>query len=147
MKTFLKLLAVLPLAIGHSLSIQAQQYQPVALLTGGTANISGSATSNYTHVVNVRGADNVGLYASWSIGSSSTDDVIFKLSKSANGAVFETTPSVLITNVCDGTNVVKYFNAISTLGVHSLQLSSIVNGATNFLTNLTVTVGVKNFFR
>lgn len=126
----------------------AQQYQAVQLLLGGTANITGGSTSNYTASVNVRGADNVAIYTSHKLNGAGTDGIIFKFSKSADGSNFETTPSILFTNTAAGTGAVLTITPVSVVGCHSIRLASIVNGVSGqAVTNLFVTVGVKNIFR
>jgi len=145
MKTFLSVLTVLS---GLVLSASAQQYQAVQLLLGGTVNITAGSTSNYTASVNVRGAEYASIYTSHKLNGSGTDGIIFKFKKSTDGSNFETTPSILITNAANGTSAVLTVSPVSVAGVHSIQLSSIVNGVSGqAVTNLFVTVGVKNVFR
>ncbi len=135
-------------AFAMSFAAQAQQYHPVALLLGGTANITAGSTSNYTYTVNVKAADNVAIWSSFKLNGAGTDGIIFKFSKSADGSNFETTPSILITNAANGTSAVSTISPTSVTGVHSIRLSSIVNGVSGqAVTNLFVTVGVKTFFR
>jgi hypothetical protein len=123
----------------------AQQFQPVTLLTAQT--IAATATSNYTAVVNCRVADTIGILTSSTLSGSGTDDIVFKFSKSHDGVTFETTPSVLITNVSNGTTAVNKFSAVDVTGVHTLKLASIVNGSASRTVTNTVKAGVKNFLR
>src|SRR5207244_3981686 len=126
-------------------SAAAQQYAPVVLLTGGTQNISAAVTSNYTAVVNVRSADTVAIHAGFKMSGAGTDDVVFSFAKSADGAIFETTPSILITNTPNGGTRVEKLAIVDVTGVHTIKLVSIANAsATRYLTNLVVDVGVKN---
>ncbi len=144
----MKTLFAIAFASVLSFAAHAQQYHSVALLLGGTVNITAGSTSNYTSSVNVRGADNVAIYTSHKLNGSGTDGIIFKFKKSADGSNFETTPSILITNAANGTSAVLTVSPVSVAGCHSIQLSSIVNGVSGqAVTNLFVTVGVKNFFR
>lgn len=146
MKRFLALtLAAIGFAIVSAPTAVAQSYEPITLLSGGTRNISAGATSNYTSTVFCPRADFVGILTGTKLTGAGTEGIIFKFSKSMDGATYETTPSVLITNTSNGATAVNKFTVIDVTGVHTLKLASIVNGSSGeAVTNLTVKVGVKN---
>jgi hypothetical protein len=124
---------------------QAQQYQPVVLQS--LVKINGGATGTYTLPVNVRGANTVGVQTTSCLAGSGSEEIIYKFKKSADGATFETTPSILVTNTSNGTTPVVQFTAVDVTGVHTIQLASVVNGSSGYVVTNSVTVGVKNFLR
>ncbi len=140
-------LSILTIAALHVLTnaATAQQFQPVTLLNGGTQFITAGSTSNYTAVVNVRGAEKVGILTGTKLINTGTEDIVFKFSKSMDGSTFETTPSILITNVCTGATAVNQITVVDVSGVHTLKLATIISASARDTTNVTVRVGVKNF--
>lgn len=127
--------------------VHAQQSTPVRLLAGTTWGIAASQTSNYTAVASVRACNTAGIQTHTKLDGAGTEAVVFKFAKSADGSVFETTPSILITNTCTGATDVDKFSAIDVTGVHTIKLTSIVNGSAANLTNIYAVVHVKNFTR
>lgn len=126
-------------------SARAQaRYELVKPLTITTlaATITNSATSNYTAVVNIQAADTVGIFQKFQLNGAGTSGNIIKFSKSIDGATFETTPSILITNVSAGTTATYYFNEVNVKGAKAIRLESVVNGSAAALTNMYVWVGV-----
>jgi hypothetical protein len=140
-KLLLSLVAVAALAV----SAAAQQYQPLTLQS--LVTVAGGATGTYTLPVNVRGANYVGIFTKSTLNGAGTEGIIYKFKKSMDGVNFETTPSILITNTSNGTTSVANFNAVDVSGVHTILLSSVVNGSSGQIVTNTVMVGVKNFLR
>jgi hypothetical protein len=140
-KLLLSLVAVAALAV----SAAAQQYQPLTL--NSLVTVAATATSNYTGVVNVRAANYVGIRTYCALSGSGTDDIVFSFSKSIDGSTFETTPSVLITNVANGTTPVNKVSIVDVTGVHTLKLVSVLNNSSSRVLTNSVFVGVKNFLR
>jgi hypothetical protein len=137
----MKLLLSAALLLAAALSVSAQRYDTVTLSSAAT--VAATATSNYTAVVSVRGANSLALLTTCTLNGAGTDDIIFKFSKSLNGSTFETTPSILITNVANGTTAVNKISVVDASGVHSIKLASIINGsAAQVLTN-SVVAGVR----
>ena len=130
-------------------SARAQSYDyatPLQITTAGAA-INNSATSNYTAVVNVRKAGQngtVGIFQKYQLDGAGTGGNILAFSKSVDGVNFESTPSILITNVSAGTTAKFYFNAVSVAGAQAIRLESLVNGSAAKLTNVLVQVGIPN---
>lgn len=142
MKKILLIAAILSFA---ALAVQAQQYQVVSLVPA-TQTVLATGTTNFTAYVNVRKCDTAGIYIEAKLDGAGTDDIVWKFSKSPDGSHFETTPSISITNVANGTTLVKAFKAVDVTGVHTLKLVSCLNNsAAQNLTNIVVIVGVKNF--
>ncbi len=137
--------ATLAAALTLSCAVHAQQYSVVPLVTLLTVPASG--TSNYTAVVNCRAANTVGITTYSALSGSGTEGMVWSFSKSADGSVFETTPSVTITNTSNGTTPVKKFTVVDVTGVHTLKLVSVVNGNSSYVLTNSVTAGVKNFVR
>lgn len=104
--------------------------------------ITNSATSNYTAVVNVRNADTVGIFTKFQLNGAGTGGNIVKFSKSVDGTNFETTPSILITNVSAGTTAQYYFTKVDVAGAAAIRLESVVNGSAAALTNVFIKVGI-----
>lgn len=141
MKKLLSLIAVAVLGVATA---NAQStYETVTLVAANSLSIEDGATSNYTSVVNVRKADIVGIQTAIQLEGAGTDGIIFKFKKSVDGSLFETTPSILITNAAAGTTLTHYFNQVTVSGAQAIQLSSIVNGVSGqAITNFSVKVGI-----
>jgi hypothetical protein len=137
MKKLLALFALIALTVPAF----AQRYDTATLSSAAT--VAATATSNYTAGVSVRGAQYVGILTTTTLSGSGTDDIVFSFSKSLDGITFETTPSVLITNVSNGTTAVKKFTAVDVSGVHTLRLASALNNSASRVLTNTVQVGVK----
>lgn len=136
MKFALTILATVALVFLFTpIQAHAQATAPVTLLT--THTVPASGTSNYTAVVNVPRSATVGILTQSTLSGSGTDDIVWSFSKSADGATFETTPSVLITNTSNGTTTVNKYTAVDVSGVYALKLVSVVNNSSSrVLTNV-----------
>lgn len=133
--------------IAFGLSFGAQAAEPPASFKPSTllsiyslaATITNSATSNYTSTISVRGANKVGIGQTFQLNGAGTGGNILKIAKSADGVTFETTPSILITNVSAGTTATHYFNEVTVSGAAAIRLTSVVNGSAAALTNVLIT--------
>src|ERR1041385_7471048 len=137
------LAAVTALAVlAMPVTARAQSYDYATPLTIASlaTTITNSATSNYTAVVNVKHADTVGIFQKFQLNGAGTGGNIIKFSKSVDGVNFETTPSILITNVSAGTTATYYFNSVSVAGAAAIRLESVVNGSAAALTNVLIQV-------
>jgi hypothetical protein len=131
--------------VGLSFSAQAAEppasFKPQTLLSiySLAATITNSATSNYTATISVRGANKVGIGQTFQLNGAGTGGNILKIAKSSDGTVFETTPSILITNASAGTTATYYFNEVTVSGCAAIRLTSVVNGSAAALTNVLIT--------
>jgi len=125
-------------------ALPARATGEVYLLSAATQNVSASATSNYTAVVNVRLSEYAGARISFKLTAAGTDNVLVKWAKSADGAHFETTPSITTTIAANGTNTVEVFAPLTVQGVQALELVQIVGSTNGAMTNLVVSVFPKN---
>jgi hypothetical protein len=130
--------------VGLTPLARAQNYEYATPLTIASlaTTITNSATSNYTAVVNVKKADTVGIFTKFQLNGAGSSGNIIKFSKSVDGSNFETTPSILITNVSNGTTPAYYFNSVSVAGAAAIRLESVVNGSAAALTNVLIQVGI-----
>jgi hypothetical protein len=145
MRTLKLLVSSAAAALFLTATASAQQFQPITLLSSHTN--APSALSNYTAVVNVRAATVVGIMTESTLSGSGSDEIVWTFAKSVDGANFETTPSLTITNTSNGSTTVRTFTALDVTGVHTLKLLSVTNGSSSRMLTNAVYVGVKNFLR
>jgi hypothetical protein len=141
MKKLLAFFAVAALSIPAAFA-QGRYEGPITL--SSAAIVAATATSNYTATVDVRGANYISILTQTTLSGAGTDDIVFKFSKSLDGTTFETTPSVSITNVSNGTTAVKKVSVVDVTGIKTLQLTSALNNSASRVLTNTVQVGVKN---
>lgn len=140
-KLLFAILAIVGLTSATHAAVPVPSFKSETLLSiySLSDTITNSATSNYTATVSVRGANTCGIGQTFQLNGAGSSGNIIKIKKSADGVNFETTPSILITNVSAGTTATYYFNQITVSGCAAIQLSSVVNGSAAALTNVLIT--------
>lgn len=145
MKTILRTALLCGALVCAALPLRAQLRAPVTLLSAG--NVLTGTTSNYLATAVCSLADYAGINVSFHLDAAGTDNVVLSLAKSADGAVFETTPSVTVTVAANGTNTVNAFSSATVQGAYALRLVSIAGSTNANTTNIVVKVFPKNFLR
>lgn len=122
----------------------AQQYK-VSTLDTGTNVIAASGTLSPTNakVVVTKNA-NVAYSVSFNLSGTGVGNVVSSWAKSIDGTNYESTPSVTMTNVANGTNTVVGVGNTAMGAGGWLKLVSVVNANTpSTVTNLTVKAATK----
>jgi Tfp pilus assembly protein FimT len=139
----LQVVAILAVLIALVTPAMAQQYSVSTLNTGTNVIGASSALTPTSAVVTTTKHDNVAYTVSFNLSGTGTGNVISTWAKGLNG-VYESTPSITMTNAANGTNTVVGFGNTSVGAAGSLKLVSITNGNTpSTITNLTVKAGLK----
>jgi len=151
-----KLLCIAAVAFTALVSANAQTYEivpllsfanrPTALATGWL--VDEGDTTNYTALnktVNVKNAEAVVVAVGGALAGTGTGDVEIYFQKSADGTVWETLPSIALTNVSTSNTRAEYVHNVSVPGAQWLRLHSIKNADdAEDLTNIVVSVGIKS---
>lgn len=113
---------------------------------GNGATLSPTNGTGYVTIYDVNGSSYVGIQCNAiQLNGAGTNSPTIKFAKSVDGTTFETTPSITLAAVTlNGTTAVNTYDAVSTEGVKSLKLVSVVNGVSGqAITNLVIKFGYK----
>jgi hypothetical protein len=136
LKTVAAVALVLVVSVGL---VQAQQYSIAK--TG--IKVAASGTSNDVATVVCTKHEDVAIHLKWTLAGSGTDNTVVSYSKSLDGVLYETTPSVVFTVANTGTTAVNVTTNVTMGAVGYLKLASIVNGDTGDVLTLTNTFALK----
>lgn len=141
MKSILRTLFAL--ALFATLTVSAQSYRVVTVMSGGTNTVAASTTSAVNLPTAVSQQTDAGLQISLASTAGATGNVTFLLDRSVDGQTYETSPYFSITVAYNGTSTVTVFTNLDVRGVGTLRLKSIQTPATYAATNISVKLSQK----
>lgn len=145
LRIFFSLLLIVAFVFALSAPVvQAQQYAVTTLLSGGTQNIAGGATSNYNTTIGLTKYAEVGVQTAFKLTGAGTENIITTFEFGLDGSNWETIKTYKWTNAANGTTLVVASTNIYMGSVGYLRLKSIVNGSSGeAVTNLLMQYSVK----
>ena len=143
MKALRNIISALTMLALCSLAAVAQQYGYGTLLAGGTNSVLGTETRVYTTAAGLTKYEDCTLWVSFKAVSTATGVVDFKLHKSLDGVLWDTTQTALFRLTSDGTTLVNGLTNIALGAIGYIKLGSSINTQAVDLTNITIRVYTK----
>lgn len=125
-----KLLLTLGVAVllASAGAVRAQTHSASSMTISGTAGAASTLTvSSTVGIIDVRRWDAVALQPTFALSGTGVGNVVFNFARSADGATYETTPSISGTIAASGTTTVSGVLNVSTGGAATIKLVSVVN--------------------